>query len=109
MMEHNKLVRDKIPEIIKADNCVLKIRILSKEDRIKYLKEKAVEEAKELMEADPENLLLEMADVMEVVFSLAEEFGISPDEIEEKRKERAEERGRFKEGIFLISTKKKLP
>ena len=41
---YHKLVRDNIPEIIKKDNAVAKIRVLNDEQFKRALKEKLVEE-----------------------------------------------------------------
>jgi predicted house-cleaning noncanonical NTP pyrophosphatase (MazG superfamily) len=102
---YNKLVRDKIPEIIKADGKLPETRELTNDEVIQMLKQKAVEEAQELLEADEiDELKLEMSDVLEVLASLAERMGIEMSEVEQIRQSRAETRGRFEKGIFLLKT-----
>lgn len=102
---YNKLVRDKIPAIIESDGLKVETKILSPEEAINLLKKKAVEEGQELAEAkDLGDLKKEMADVLEILISLAEKLGIKMDEIEALRKNRAEKRGRFEKGIFLKRT-----
>lgn len=103
MKQYNKLVRDRIPEIIKKAGKTPNYRTLNDEDFIHALKRKAVEEAKELLTADNESLLTELADVAEVFYALLAAYGISADEIAAIRKARNEERGAFKERIFLES------
>ncbi|MEK7447351.1 MAG: nucleoside triphosphate pyrophosphohydrolase [Patescibacteria group bacterium] len=106
---YNKLVRDRIPEIIERDGKVSETRILSKEELIPLLGEKLDEEVRELLEVlgtDREETIKEMSDVLEVLRSLAEEQSMEMSEIEEVMEERAEKRGRFKQGIFLEKTRK---
>lgn len=104
---YNKLVRDRIPEICAKDGSKTEIKTLSKEEAIKLLREKALEEAQELVEAeDLKETKKEMADVLEIIRSLAEELGIPMSEIEELMNDRAEKRGRFRNRIFLVRTYK---
>ncbi|MFS8120213.1 MAG: phosphoribosyl-ATP pyrophosphohydrolase [Microcoleus sp.] len=95
---YNKLVRDKIPEIIKADDHVPTTRILTLEEYKLALLHKLIEEAKELLD-DPG--LSERADVQEVLREVDATFNMSPEDIERVRAEKAEKRGSFKERIFL--------
>lgn len=64
MKVYNKLVRDKIPEIIKADGKECKTHILSKDEYIAALETKLNEEVAEYQE---DKNLEEMADVLEVL------------------------------------------
>ncbi len=72
MKIYNKLVRDKIPEIIKADGQECDILIVSKEEKYKLLEAKFQEEVNEFLE---DKNLEELADVMEVLFGLADSLG----------------------------------
>jgi predicted house-cleaning noncanonical NTP pyrophosphatase (MazG superfamily) len=104
---YEKLVRDRIPEIIEADGVRAETRELGQEEIIDLLKQKTVEEARELVEAkEIEDVKKEIADLEEVLKSLKERLGVSEAEIEEIRQKRAEGRGRFEKGIFLIRTYK---
>ncbi|MFT8320477.1 MAG: nucleoside triphosphate pyrophosphohydrolase [Bacillus sp. (in: firmicutes)] len=104
MPVHNKLVRDKIPEIIEKTGKNFKTRILSDEEYIKELKEKSFEELREYMEAaDRDNALEELADVLEIVNAFAVYHQSSMEEIEQIRKKKSEERGGFKEKVYLIA------
>jgi len=98
---YNKLVRDKIPDIIAADGKKFKTRILNKEEHLKELIKKLTEEAKEL-EASPG--IEELADIKELVISIRETLKIRAGELEEMRRQKAAERGRFKKQIFLIES-----
>ncbi|MEI5908048.1 nucleoside triphosphate pyrophosphohydrolase [Bacillus spongiae] len=100
---YNKLVRDKIPEIIEKSGKSYKKVILSQEDYVKELKKKSMEELQEYLEASTnESSLEELADLLEVVHALADTHGATIDRVEELRKQKAEERGGFQEKVFLI-------
>ena len=95
---YNKLVRDKIPAIIEADNKKCEIEIVSGKEKQDLLEKKLLEEVNEYLE---DKNLEELADVMEVLFGLANELGYREEELNKKREEKLEERGGFKEGIVL--------
>lgn len=101
---YNKLVRDRTPEIIKADGLAVEIKKLSKEELINALLDKAVEESLELQNSNEGERTKEIADILEILKSLAEEMDIDWEEIENLMRERAKKRGRFKKGIFLKRT-----
>lgn len=98
MKVYNKLVRDKIPEIIEADGKTCKTKILSDEEYIAALETKLNEEVAEY-QADKN--LEEMADVLEVLQAICVARGYSLDELETMRAKKAEERGGFSDKIFL--------
>jgi predicted house-cleaning noncanonical NTP pyrophosphatase (MazG superfamily) len=103
MPKYNKLVRDRIPEIIEKDGKKLSTKILSESDYIKALKEKSFEELNEYVNTDNDaDALEELADLLEIIHALAECHGASIEKVEEIRKKKAEKRGGFKEKIFLI-------
>lgn len=97
---YNKLVRDKIPQIIEEDGKKCELRIAGKEELVELLESKLMEEANEFKEAKN---LEELADLMEVIFGLAKALGYSESELCMKRQEKKEERGGFEEGIVLTS------
>ncbi|MFV2050455.1 nucleoside triphosphate pyrophosphohydrolase [Metabacillus litoralis] len=103
MPVYNKLVRDRIPEIIEKTGKAYKTSILSHEEYIKKLQEKGFEELQEFVDAnDKASSLEELADLLEVVHALVEYHGSSIGEVEQIRAKKAEERGGFKEKIYLI-------
>lgn len=95
---YNKLVRDKIPGIIQADGKICDIEAASKQEHFQLLKEKLIEETQEFLE--DENLE-ELADIMEVIFSLAKSLGYKEKDLIRKRQDKKNERGGFEEGIVL--------
>lgn len=104
---HRKLIRDKIPEFIKIENNEFKTRVLGKKEFEKELKRKLLEETKETIKAPREKLLNELADVLELIKSIGNHYGLSFSKIEKYQKEKKKIRGGFKKKLFLIwSTKK---
>lgn len=100
---HNKLVRDRIPEIIEKNGKNFSQRILDDDEYIKELKKKSFEELEEYMNAENnEDAMEELADLLEIIHALAESHGANIEKVEELRKQKAIKRGGFKEKIFLI-------
>lgn len=100
MESYNKLVRDKIPEILDTKNVSYEQRIASPEEYKVELIRKLEEEVKEFMEAGD---IEELADIMEVLSALqtlSEYEGV--EEIQNKKRE---ERGGFDKRIILKGEK----
>ena len=89
---HNKLVRDKIPEIIEKTGKVCHIHTLTSDEYLAELDRKLNEECDEY-QADKS--LEELADMLEVMYAIAEARGYSVEELEKVRAEKAEKRGAF--------------
>ncbi len=103
MTEHNKAVRDKIPEIIEQSGSKCKVQILSDVEFLEKLEEKLNEEVAEYQsDKNPE----ELADILEVINRIAELKGITKEELDQIRIKKSEERGGFKDNLFLIDTSK---
>ena len=98
MKVYNKLVRDKIPEIIEEDGKNCKTRILSDEEYIAALEAKLNEEVAEY-QADKN--LEELADVLEVLQAICVARGYSLEELEALRAKKANESGGFADKILL--------
>lgn len=98
MKVHNKLVRDKIPEIIAGDGKVAKTHILSDAEYLNELDKKLNEE---VAEYQADKSLEEMADVLEVLYAICEARGYSIEELEQKRSDKATARGGFREKLYL--------
>ena len=97
-MKYDKLVRDKIPEIIKSKGGVPVIHIADDNEYWQKLKEKLQEEVKEFLEAES---VEEMADVLEVIEAVINFKGFDKDELENVRNNKAEERGKFNKKVIL--------
>jgi predicted house-cleaning noncanonical NTP pyrophosphatase (MazG superfamily) len=103
MPTYNKLVRDKIPQIIESNGKEFSTKLLNHEDYIKYLKEKAYEELDEYCAAETDGEAMEeLADLLEVIRALAKQHGSTIEEVETVRKDKAEKRGGFQEKVFLM-------
>jgi predicted house-cleaning noncanonical NTP pyrophosphatase (MazG superfamily) len=89
---HGKLVRDKIPEIIRSQGPEpVTYTAGTGEYRIR-LRDKLREEVQEYLNSgDPG----ELADILEVLYTLAGQAGVSRAQLEELRAAKAEERGGF--------------
>ncbi|MDE0099926.1 MAG: nucleoside triphosphate pyrophosphohydrolase [Truepera sp.] len=98
---YEKLVRDRIPEIMEREGIRYEIEVLTEELYWEALRKKLVEEAHEVATAGPDELIHELADVHEVLEALQASHGITPDEVDALRKRRREERGGFARKIFL--------
>ena len=98
MKIYNKLVRDKIPEIIEMDGKKCVTHILTNEEYIAALEMKLNEEVAEYQE---DKNLEEMADVLEVLQATCVARGYSLEELERLRAKKADERGKFADRIFL--------
>lgn len=100
---HNKLVRDRIPEIIEKTEKNFSTKILAQDEYIRELKKKSYEELEEYMNTvNDEDALEELADLLEIIHALSEYHGASYERLEAIRKEKAEKRGGFKEKIYLL-------
>ena len=98
MRSYNKLVRDLIPDVIKASGKECEIEIAQLQERAELLEAKLMEEVNEYLE---DKNLEELADIMEVLFGLAHNLGYTEEDLLNKREEKLKERGGFKEGIVL--------
>lgn len=103
MPTYNKLVRDKIPQVIEESGLQFKTRLLSEEEYKRELTKKLTEELLEYEETDnKKDAIEELADILELIHAAAELNGSSFEEVEEVRVKKAAKRGGFKERIFLI-------
>lgn len=98
MKIYNKLVRDKIEDIMIEKGAKPVTRILSEEEYIKELNKKLLEEVKEYLES---NEIEELADIEEVIIAILEAKNISRENLEEIRKAKVKKRGAFKRKLFL--------
>lgn len=99
---YNKLVRDKIPEIIQANGENPICLILSDEEYKEELEKKLLEEYNEVLKTKNSNERIEeLADMLEVIISLAKLEDKSLDDIIEITNTKREKRGSFDKKIFL--------
>ncbi len=101
---YNKLVRDKIPSIIEKDNKTCKCRILDDKEYLESLNTKLKEELDEYLSDES---IMELCDIEEIILAIINAKGLTYDEFEKMRKEKAYQRGAFDKKIFLISVDNK--
>lgn len=97
-MGDGKLVRDKIPEIIRAEGLEPVIRVAGPEEYAARLRDKLREEVGEFLDSDddPE----ELADILEVLHALARQIGVSPERLEQLRAAKAAVAGTFADRVI---------
>ena len=98
MKVYNKLVRDKIPDIIKAEGRTVKTRVLNDKEYRDELNKKLQEEVNEYLD---DNNVEELADIVEVVYGILSSMDVSIEEFENIRMSKADKRGAFKDRVFL--------
>ena len=96
-MTYNKLVRDRIPEIIQAKGGTCKTRILSDEEYAQKLDRKLGEDL-------DSHAAEELADLLEVMYACAALQSLTPADLERIRAEKAAKRGGFADKILLIES-----
>lgn len=98
MKIYNKLVRDKITDIIETDGRISKYRILDDNEYRQELNKKLQEEVKEYLE---DNNVEELADIVEVIYGILNSMDVSIKEFEKIRINKQEQRGAFEKKIYL--------
>ena len=102
--EYHKLVRDRIPEIIRQSGIECETAVLSDREYRQALRQKLIEEAAEVAEVNEEGLVAELADLYEVMDALMLSYGISGDRLLAEKIKRRETRGGFAQKIMLLRT-----
>lgn len=101
----NKLVRDRVPEIIEAENVKAVTRTLTAAEFFDALHDTLIAETGELKEAaDREDVIAEAADILEVLAAICDMHGVQMSEVARRQVLRRGERGAFHDRTFLIET-----
>jgi len=93
-----KLVRDRIPDIIRKIGGDPQVRVVSGSELDKFIRLKVVEEAQELLNSGDDE---EIADILETIEALLVHRSIDRETIEKARLKKREERGGFEKGYVL--------
>ena len=101
MTDYNKAIRDKIPEIIKLSGKNCDVKKLNDSEFLAQLEKKLVEELAEYQESKN---VEELADMLEVIYRISELKGITSDELDCIKNEKATKRGKFDDNLFLVDT-----
>lgn len=97
-----KLIRDRVPEIMRANGLRPVVRRASRDEFVSMLKQKLIEEAHEVTATlDPSHALEELADLCEVVEALTAELGWSEQDLLVARQAKRERNGGFRLGFIL--------
>ena len=97
-MKYNKLIRDKIPEIIKKKGGKPIVHIADEKEYWEKLKEKLLEEIKEFSKSGS---IKEFADILEVLDAVRDYKKFDKRKLETIKRKKAKERGKFKKRIIL--------
>lgn len=100
MIKYDKLIRDKIPEIIEQSGKKCIVEVMDNDTYIEYLDQKLNEE---LAEYQQDKSIEELADLLEVMYAVVVARGYSVEELERKRLDKAEKRGAFEKRLLLKS------
>lgn len=95
---YNKLIRDNVPKIIEQSGKQAIIKEVSDEKYLQLLNAKLSEEFREYLESQS---IEELADLVEVVYSILDYKNVSLEEFELIRKQKANEKGAFKAKLLL--------
>ena len=98
-----KLVRDKIVDHQIASGATPEYRVLSDDEHKTALVHKIIEEAEELLEAAPNDMLAELADVQQALDDLAEKHGLSRADVAQAAQTKNDKNGAFKKGHYIES------
>jgi predicted house-cleaning noncanonical NTP pyrophosphatase (MazG superfamily) len=101
--KYNKVIRDKIPEIIADSGKKYDLKQLDDTSFLAEIEKKLIEEVNEYAESKD---VEELADLLEVIYRVSELRGVNSDELDEIRKDKAEKRGIFANNLFLIDAEK---
>jgi predicted house-cleaning noncanonical NTP pyrophosphatase (MazG superfamily) len=106
-VKYNKLIRDKIPEIIEKAGWNPVIKTLDKKQFKQEIKKKVLEEGEELIKAkNKKDVINEIVDIQELLDVLVSEIKITKTEIKKQQKIKNKKRGGFKKRLFLIKEEK---
>ena len=99
MTKFNKAIRDKIPQIIEESGKNCNVKKLTDSEFLTQLEKKLVEELAEYQESKN---VEELADILEVIYRISELKGITSDELDSIKNEKAKKRGKFDDNLFLV-------
>jgi predicted house-cleaning noncanonical NTP pyrophosphatase (MazG superfamily) len=101
---YNKLVRDRIPEMIQLEGRTCGVDTLPDEAFAQALRAKLIEEAHEVSESAPDKLITELADLYEVIDALLTLYSIDDASVIAEQSHRHAERGGFEKRLRLLWT-----
>ena len=98
----NKIIRDKLPEIISQGGIDVVYKNIEGKDLLKKLKDKLLEETQEAVSSVGQlQIMEELADILEVIHGICFTMQVDIDTIEELRREKFDKRGGFHNGVYV--------
>lgn len=97
-IKYDKLIRDRIPEIIEKSGKKAVIEVLDEAQFEKYLNAKLAEEVDEYF---CDKSIEELADVVEVIYAIVRNKGVALEEFEQMRQAKVDQRGAFEKKLLL--------
>ncbi|MDX8044375.1 nucleoside triphosphate pyrophosphohydrolase [Gracilibacillus sp. S3-1-1] len=109
MPTYNKLVRDKIPDILNNKGLAYNLKRLNEDKQYAFaLKEKFQEEWDEYVNANNDKeALAELADLLEVIYALSALHNSTNEELDDIRKQKYNDRGGFEQKYILVDVEDK--
>ncbi len=102
--EYNKLVRDRIPDIIREDGRECGVEVMQESEYRQALLTKLIEEGTGAAEAQHKKLVVELADLYEVIDAVMVAHGLERETVLAEQGRRRKERGGFQDRIRLLWT-----
>jgi predicted house-cleaning noncanonical NTP pyrophosphatase (MazG superfamily) len=102
--EHNKLIRDRISEIIRQTGKEYEVETMSQTDYHQALLNKLIEEAQEAAQANSDNLVEELADIYEVIDAILINLKINKNLVLAKQEQKRQDKGGFTKKLRLLWT-----
>ncbi|WKY48841.1 nucleoside triphosphate pyrophosphohydrolase [Eubacteriaceae bacterium ES3] len=99
-VEYNKLVRDKIPQIIKESGRTCEYKVLGDSEIKDALKEKLIEKAQIFSNKPSED---ELSDIYELLHAIVETYDYEPLHIDYLKLQNKENKGTYSNRVYLIS------
>ncbi len=97
----DKLIRDNLPQIMRASGIQVFERVMEKDEYLKRLKDKLLEEAKEVIASGSEKQMREeLADLLEVTLALAKVYGMEFADIQQVAEQKRADKGGFDNRIY---------
>lgn len=103
IFKFSKLVRDKVVDQQIASGAKPNYRKLEPEDHKRELINKLIEEAREVEQSSPEEVINEIADVQQIIDDLRVLYNFTADDVAAAQKRKNEKNGAFAKGLYIES------
>ena len=103
-LAYDKLIRDRIPEIIEGTGRTCGVEVMDEDTFVQYLERKLLEEAREIALATAEERVGEVADLLEVIDALIQVSGMTWDDVKAMQLDKRHKRGGFERRLRLLWT-----